>query len=44
MRSVVAVVVTYNRVELLRTLVERLAEVRERTPALVDVLVVDTSS
>lgn len=40
----VAVVVTFNRLELLRTLVERLAEVRERTPALVDVLVVDNAS
>lgn len=39
-----AVVVTYERLDLLRTLVDRLAEVRERTPALVDVLVVDNAS
>ena len=39
-----AVVVTYNRLDLLTTLVERLAQVRERTPALVDVLVVDNAS
>ena len=43
-RRVVAVVVTYNRLRLLETLVARLAEVRERTPALVDVLVVDNAS
>jgi rhamnopyranosyl-N-acetylglucosaminyl-diphospho-decaprenol beta-1,3/1,4-galactofuranosyltransferase len=40
----VAVVVTFNRLDLLTTLVERLAEVRERSPALVDVLVVDNAS
>ena len=43
-RSVVAVVVTFNRVDLLATLVDRLGAVRERTPALVDVLVVDNAS
>ena len=43
-RRVVAVVVTFNRRRLLETLVARLAEVRERTPALVDVLVVDNAS
>ncbi|GAB2629680.1 glycosyltransferase family 2 protein [Nocardioides ginkgobilobae] len=43
-RSVVAVVVTFNRLDLLTTLVDRLAQVRERTPALVDVLVVDNAS
>ncbi len=43
-RRVVAVVVTFNRHDLLQTLVARLAEVRERTPALVEVLVVDNAS
>ena len=37
-------VVTFNRRDLLATLVDRLAEVRERTSALVDVLVVDNAS
>ena len=43
-RRVVAVVVTFNRQRLLEALVARLGEVRERTPALVDVLVVDNAS
>jgi len=43
-RRVVAVVVTFNRKALLESLLDRLAEVRERTPALVEVVVVDNAS
>ncbi|MCM0619394.1 glycosyltransferase family 2 protein [Nocardioides bruguierae] len=43
-RTVTAVVVTFNRLDLLTTLVERLAEVRRVEPALREVVVVDNAS